>query len=51
MLYSMSYIVMRREYSVSQIWTHCSGERLFININAVRWDGRTKHCMLEFSLN
>ena len=27
----------------------CSGERLVININTVRWDGRTKHCMLEFN--
>ena len=30
------------------IYSDCSGERLVININAVRWDGRTKHYMLEF---
>ena len=24
----------------------CSRERSLINTNAVRWDGRTKHCML-----
>ena len=29
------------------LW-HCSGERLVINMNAVHWDGRTKHFMPEF---
>ena len=30
------------------IYSDCSGECLVIKMNAVRWDGRTKHCMLEF---
>ena len=26
----------------------CSEELLFISTNTIRWDGQTKHCLLEF---